>query len=234
MKQSLEMERICNILKTLYLIPKGILRLCFILLNNVYCIGTYTIWMILLYPLRKLGYQDVYYKIEGKLFHWMLAMVAMWSWSAGYEKALTQCKNIFEMKEVQWQLAFPKSHFTSLPSFIKELETQKIPLCTAIKVANRCESLLFDAANVGSSISANKILNKFKNVIGKNDVFELLRDISLILSGQSNGTQIRMDLNPDMIAPLKFATITSVDVVRSFSAYKDILSVDNLEKHLIL
>ncbi|XP_045481015.1 acyl-CoA:lysophosphatidylglycerol acyltransferase 1-like isoform X2 [Harmonia axyridis] len=74
-----------SILLTLFLIPKGIFRLCFILLNNVYCIGTYTIWMIMLYPLRRLGYQDMYYKIEGKMFHWMLAMVAMWSWWAGYE-----------------------------------------------------------------------------------------------------------------------------------------------------
>ncbi|KAK9886975.1 hypothetical protein WA026_019232 [Henosepilachna vigintioctopunctata] len=41
--------------------------------------------MLMLYPLRRLGYQDMYYKIEGILFHWMLAMVAMWSWWAGYE-----------------------------------------------------------------------------------------------------------------------------------------------------
>ncbi|KAL3274281.1 hypothetical protein HHI36_015686 [Cryptolaemus montrouzieri] len=83
-----------------------------------------------------------------------------------------------------------------------------------------CESLLNDAASVESSTSANKILNKSKNDIGKNDGFKLLRDISLILSGQSNGTQIRMDLNPDMIAPLHH----SDDVEKSFSAYKDILS----------
>jgi hypothetical protein len=40
--------------------------------------------MFLLLPLRKL-HPDTYYWIEGKLFHWLLANVAMWSWMAGYD-----------------------------------------------------------------------------------------------------------------------------------------------------
>lgn len=40
--------------------------------------------MFLLMPLKKM-HPETYYKIEGKLFHWLLANVAMWSYSAGYD-----------------------------------------------------------------------------------------------------------------------------------------------------
>ncbi|XP_074032259.1 acyl-CoA:lysophosphatidylglycerol acyltransferase 1 [Leptinotarsa decemlineata] len=67
-----------------YKIPKGLFRLCFILMNHLYCIPTYVMWMILLLPLKKL-FPDVYWRIESYMFHWLLAMVSLWSHSAGYE-----------------------------------------------------------------------------------------------------------------------------------------------------
>ncbi|XP_060531420.1 acyl-CoA:lysophosphatidylglycerol acyltransferase 1-like isoform X2 [Cylas formicarius] len=66
----------------LFQIPKGFARFCFILANNLYCIPTYVIWMFLLHPLRKVN-SELYWKIEGYFFHWLLAMVALWSHSAG-------------------------------------------------------------------------------------------------------------------------------------------------------
>lgn len=64
--------------------PRAILRILFVIVNNIYCIPTYLIWMFLLLPLRKL-HIDTFYWIEGKLFHWLLANVTLWSHSAGYE-----------------------------------------------------------------------------------------------------------------------------------------------------
>lgn len=60
------------------------LRILFVIVNNIYCIPTYLIWMLLLLPLRKL-HPNTFYWIEGKLFHWLLANVAMWSYTAGYD-----------------------------------------------------------------------------------------------------------------------------------------------------
>ncbi|KAF7266450.1 hypothetical protein GWI33_020217 [Rhynchophorus ferrugineus] len=62
---------------------KGLLRLCFILVNNLYCIPTYIIWMFLLRPLVFIN-PTLYWKIEGRLFHFLLAMVSLWCDSAGY------------------------------------------------------------------------------------------------------------------------------------------------------
>ncbi|KAJ8912660.1 hypothetical protein NQ315_012736 [Exocentrus adspersus] len=78
------MDNIRYVLRDWYKIPKGIFRLCFILLNNVYCIPTYVVWMLLLSPLRKVN-PDIYWRIEGYFFHWLLAMVSLWSYSAGYD-----------------------------------------------------------------------------------------------------------------------------------------------------
>ncbi|XP_044730442.1 acyl-CoA:lysophosphatidylglycerol acyltransferase 1-like [Chrysoperla carnea] len=81
------MDNILNsmsLIHSLRVIPKAFLRTLFVLLNNAYCIPTYVIWMILLFPLRKLN-PDAYWRIEGYFFHWLLAMVSMWSWSAGYD-----------------------------------------------------------------------------------------------------------------------------------------------------
>ncbi|GLV37193.1 hypothetical protein CBL_01977 [Carabus blaptoides fortunei] len=73
-----------SLLESLFLVSKGALRLSFVLINNAYCIPTYVVWMILLFPLRKLN-PEVYWRIEGYFFHWLLAMVSMWSWTAGYD-----------------------------------------------------------------------------------------------------------------------------------------------------
>ncbi|XP_058805821.1 acyl-CoA:lysophosphatidylglycerol acyltransferase 1-like [Phymastichus coffea] len=65
-------------------ILKCIVRTIFVLVNNVYCIPTYIIWMMLLFPV-KVYHPQTYWRLEGLFFHWLLAMVSMWTWSAGYE-----------------------------------------------------------------------------------------------------------------------------------------------------
>ncbi|XP_014242741.1 acyl-CoA:lysophosphatidylglycerol acyltransferase 1-like [Cimex lectularius] len=66
------------------LILKSIARILFVTLNNIYCIPTFCVWMLFFQPLRYYR-PNLYWKIEGTFFHWLLAMVSMWSWSAGYD-----------------------------------------------------------------------------------------------------------------------------------------------------
>lgn len=70
--------------RTLIKYPRALLRILFVIINNVYCIPTYLVWMLLLLPLKKI-HPETFYKIEGKLFHWLLANVAMWNATAGYD-----------------------------------------------------------------------------------------------------------------------------------------------------
>lgn len=75
---------ICSCTYRIYVAVKVVVRVVFVVLNNVYCIPTYCVWMLMLLPLRKL-YPPLYWKMEGLFFHWLLAMVTMWSWTAGYD-----------------------------------------------------------------------------------------------------------------------------------------------------
>jgi lysophosphatidylglycerol acyltransferase 1 len=61
----------------------GLLRVLFVLTNNIYCIPTYAMWMLSFYPLTFFS-PDLYWYIEGRLFHWLLSMVSLWSYTAGY------------------------------------------------------------------------------------------------------------------------------------------------------
>uniref|UniRef100_A0A1B6CCX9 Phospholipid/glycerol acyltransferase domain-containing protein n=1 Tax=Clastoptera arizonana TaxID=38151 RepID=A0A1B6CCX9_9HEMI len=67
-----------------YSICRTILRILFVITNNLYCIPTYCVWMLIFTPLKRY-HPDLYWRIEGTFFHWLLAMVSMWSWSAGYD-----------------------------------------------------------------------------------------------------------------------------------------------------
>lgn len=78
----------------IYVAVKVVVRVVFVVLNNVYCIPTYCVWMLMLLPLRKL-YPPLYWKMEGLFFHWLLAMVTMWSWTAGYDRKCTLYKKRF-------------------------------------------------------------------------------------------------------------------------------------------
>ncbi|XP_012278780.1 acyl-CoA:lysophosphatidylglycerol acyltransferase 1 [Orussus abietinus] len=63
---------------------KCLARIGFVIINNAYCIPTYIVWMTLLFPM-KFYHPQIYWRIEGLFFHWLLAMVSMWAWSAGYD-----------------------------------------------------------------------------------------------------------------------------------------------------
>lgn len=74
----------CSGLMEVVKYPRALFRTVFVIVNNIYCVPTYLIWMFLLLPLKKIQ-ESYYYKIEGILFHWLLANVTMWSSSAGYD-----------------------------------------------------------------------------------------------------------------------------------------------------
>uniref|UniRef100_A0A6A7G6H3 Acyl-CoA:lysophosphatidylglycerol acyltransferase 1 n=1 Tax=Hirondellea gigas TaxID=1518452 RepID=A0A6A7G6H3_9CRUS len=74
----------------------GLVRIVFVFINNMYCVPVHMFWLLLLQPLR-LVLPDAYWKIEGIFFRWLLSMVAMWSYSAGYD--------VIELGDDVWQLA---------------------------------------------------------------------------------------------------------------------------------
>jgi hypothetical protein len=82
----------------------------------------------------------------------------------------------------------------------------------------------------------NAVSKKMNEVLTKNEGFMILKKISKVIKGD-----ILENLTINIIPKFKNAPITSVEVERSFSFFKNVLtdrrmgfSVENLEKHLII
>ncbi|KAF0685551.1 Uncharacterized protein FWK35_00027703, partial [Aphis craccivora] len=87
------------------------------------------------------------------------------------------------------------------------------------------------------------INKKLQTVLNKNKGFQIMCNISKILTGEKNDVDLDMpeDLTSSNMTYFKFAPITSSDVERSFSLYKTLLEpnrrsflFENLKKSLIV
>ncbi|XP_027228946.2 acyl-CoA:lysophosphatidylglycerol acyltransferase 1 isoform X1 [Penaeus vannamei] len=79
----------------LYIGLKAAFRIFVCTLNNCYCIPVHMCWVLLLQPLKWVS-ETTYWFLEGIMFRWLLSMVAMWSYSAGY--------NVVEVGDDVWDL----------------------------------------------------------------------------------------------------------------------------------
>lgn len=64
-------------------VVRAVLRLLYVLANNVYCIPTYALWVLLLKPAVNFNVA-LFWWVEGAVFKALLLMVASWGWTAGY------------------------------------------------------------------------------------------------------------------------------------------------------
>lgn len=90
-------------------------------------------------------------------------------------------------------------------------------------------------SNAGGEIG-EQIRQKFDYVVHNNPGLSKMIDVAKILTGG----MAEIDFQPNEIAALKYAPMTSCDVERSFSIYKNILrdnrtsfTPENLEKYMI-
>lgn len=81
---------------------------------------------------------------------------------------------------------------------------------------------VIEAINDVNGETANIIKTKIANVIAKNSGFTVSKALSACLTGKSNNTETDNYSVQETLA-FKFAPITSVDVERSFSMYKNVL-----------
>lgn len=133
------------------------------------------------------------------------------------------------------QLAYIKSNFSLFPQIITKLEKQDVSLVESV---NLIETFKQDIQHKIKGKIGNCISKKLSDTLAKNEGFQILSNVAKVLTGD-----VIEDLTiaPNIISALSNAPITSVDVERSFSAYRHILSdrrqsflSDNIEKHLVV
>lgn len=150
--------------------------------------------------------------------------------------SIRKCINMLSLESVKSDLAFIQSHFFILVKSIKKLEHCSLTLCDSTQIVN---NVILAMEKVPGQ-KGKTIQEKMQYLIEKNIGFQIMKQITAILSGKENSI-IPSNLTPSMCSCMKFAPITSVDVERSFSTYKSILTEkrtsitpENMEKYIIV
>ena len=132
-------------------------------------------------------------------------------------------------------LAFIAAHFGCLPIAIERLETRGASVVDSVGIfENLMQNLKRTPGPIGT-----RIRRKCDAVIKRNPDYLRVKAIANVLSGHSTTPVIGFE--PSALATFKFAPITSVDVERSFSCLKNILTdrrqaftVENLKMVLVI
>ncbi|KAE9542498.1 hypothetical protein AGLY_003359 [Aphis glycines] len=125
------------------------------------------------------------------------------------------------------QNLFSNANFSTLATSITQLETSGVPLIDSINIIQKIKAEIQKAPNQIGKI----IYQKLSTTLNKNKGFKIISDISDILNGQGTTNEIPDDLTANDLAFFKYSPITSVDVERSFSIYKNLLA-DNRRSFL--
>ncbi|KAL4089734.1 hypothetical protein QTP88_024706 [Uroleucon formosanum] len=135
--------------------------------------------------------------------------------------SIQKAKLCISQPNLQCNLAFSKSNFEVLTVAIKQLQTQYVPLTDSIKLIEDIESKLCNLHGpYGIAVS-----KKLDQVLIKNKGLNSLKQICKIITG-GESMDLRSIAEYLTCNDLSFfnAPITSVDVERSFSAYKCFLA----------
>lgn len=143
---------------------------------------------------------------------------------------IQKVKDIFTVGDIVGSVAHVASSYGHLPAAIAALERDGAPLTTQIDlVENLILSLPVDKSPHG----------KLKKVLAKNPGYNAMKQVAKALDGTVGETP--PGLSPNDLMILKYAPVSSSSVERSFSVYRDILSLrresfseQSLIKHLFV
>ncbi|ODM91476.1 hypothetical protein Ocin01_15206 [Orchesella cincta] len=136
-----------------------------------------------------------------------------------------------------WLVAadFYAEHFDAIKSVVDSLDKSD---AASIKNAQNLLGMQSLRMNLCASVHKS-VKEKLASVIDKNPDYQKLVKVSKVINGESSGVH-GVNLRPDILAALKFCPITSVEVERSFSMEKAILTdrrhrflMENLEKVVV-
>lgn len=132
-------------------------------------------------------------------------------------------------------LIFIQNHFEDLIYILAKLEKKELPLFESLGLFNEVKNIILNTpGDFGKALQS-----KMDAILIRNPDFHVLEKINIFLTNSNNNENIP-SVQKQNILYYKYAPITSCDVERSFSAYKNIFSekrqnlkVENLEKLLI-
>jgi len=135
-------------------------------------------------------------------------------------QCIGESQAMFSKPTVQRDLAYIHTHFSKLVSAITSLEDTRKPLLTSLAVMDEvCKVIESAPGAIGK-----KIGEKLEAVLTKNPGLKVVKAISRVIGGDPPEDKDDIQLSPIEIANFSFAPLTSADVERSFSIFKNILT----------
>ena len=155
------------------------------------------------------------------------------------EAAAIRCiycsKELLADPKLKSHLTFLASNFSRLPDCIRRLECSAQPLSTTLAIIEGIKTSL--ARNEGPE--AQRIRTKLEKVLQWNPGFKTMKLVQMAIQGDGVSDEISRYTVPELAA-FTYAPMVSVDVERSFSRYKDLLSdrrqcltAENAKYHVI-
>jgi hypothetical protein len=144
---------------------------------------------------------------------------------------IIECKNILLKSSLQPQLNFIEEHFTTLPHAITSFETQNLSLEGLSKLDEIVNNLKLISGEFG-----DRVQRKLQIVFNKNPDLNMLYQIS-----SQKFNDVANEQYQKFIPYFDHPPLSSCDVERSFSIFKDILTPkrnrlteENLEKLVVI
>ncbi|KAL4083198.1 hypothetical protein QTP88_028528 [Uroleucon formosanum] len=140
-------------------------------------------------------------------------------WGTWLNASMYYCDHFELIKEIINQLD-GEDAVAHITKSITQLETFGGPLIDSINIIQKIKAEIQKAPNQIRKI----IYQKLTSTLNKNKGFKIISDISDTLNGQGATNEILDELTANDLAFFKYSPITSVDVERSFSIYKNLLA----------
>jgi hypothetical protein len=130
-------------------------------------------------------------------------------------------QSVLSQTNIKQQLAYISTNFKCLSEGINELEKSDLKLVDSIKIV---ENIISQIKTSKGSI-AEIVKKKLDYVLGNNSGYKTLSNIAKVLR-EDNASISVLDVNLTVkeVMNLEFSPITSCDVERTFSRYKNLLS----------
>lgn len=150
---------------------------------------------------------------------------------------VSKLKTLILKDNLPTDLAFIRTYLAFLPDKITKLETRGLALHAQVEIIEEVQRKI----QIIPGLRGHLLQKKLNDVLSKNVGFTSLQELSHSLIDTSGQISTSISRNPRVLSAYNFAPLVSVDLERSFSAYKLILSdrrqkftQENLEKHLIV
>lgn len=150
-------------------------------------------------------------------------------------EAISRSKEAIDSSTFKTNLIFINTNFACIPQAITKLQERGLNLIDSLQILQAIQDKL-------KSQHLSKYSNKLKNILKRNPDFEIVNAISNVLkTGKNNMPSDLKTYTALELEAFKYAPITSCDVERYFSMYKEVLRdnrrrflFENLEQHVIL